>query len=102
VRQLADLTGAGRNEDEVAGWLKLLAEGSGAQPGRWRLVALSALGPSLRRWGASLESLLNKAGVDKQVSEWSARLLETAGDGARDVAERVNAIDLLAMMPGAG
>jgi putative membrane-bound dehydrogenase-like protein len=102
VRQLADLTGAGRNEEEVADWLKLLAEGSGAQPARWRLVALSALGPSLRRWGASLDSLLKKAGVEKQVGEWSARLLETAGDGARDVAERVNAIDLLAMMPGAG
>ena len=100
VRQLADLTGAGRSEEEVAQWLKLLADGAGEQPARWRLVALSALGPSLRRWGASLESLLKRAGVDRQVAEWSARLLESAGDPARESAERVNAVDLLAMMPG--
>jgi putative membrane-bound dehydrogenase-like protein len=102
VRQLADLTGAGRNEAEVGEWLKLLTEGSGAQPARWRLMALSALGPSLRRWGVSLDSLLKKSGVEAQVSEWAAKLLETATDPARDVPERVNSIDLLAMLPVAG
>jgi putative membrane-bound dehydrogenase-like protein len=102
VRQLADLTGATRQEEEVAGWLRLLVDGAGERPARWRLVALSSLGPSLRRWGVGLESLLEKAGVAREVAGWMSRLRETATDGSRDVAERVNAIELLAMVPDSG
>jgi putative membrane-bound dehydrogenase-like protein len=101
VRQLADLAGASRKEEQVVEWLQVLASGAGAEPSRWRLVALSALGPSLRRWGVNLEGLLRKSGTEKQVSEWTARLAEGATDPSREVAERVNAIDLLAMLPSA-
>ncbi len=101
VRQLADLVGAGRNEEQVVEWLRSLADGAETPPARWRLAALSALGPSLRRWGVSLDGLLKKAGVDGRVSEWGAKLLETATDPARDVPERVNAVDLLALLPTA-
>ncbi len=101
VRQLADAAGAGRKEAEVVEWLRVLAAEAGPQPARWRLVALSALGPSIRRWGVKLEDLLRKSGTEKQVAEWTVRLAEAATDPAREVPERVNAIDLLAMLPSA-
>jgi putative membrane-bound dehydrogenase-like protein len=99
VRQLADLAGASRSEEQVGEWLRLLAQDAGPEPARWRLVALSALGPSLRRWGVGLDPLLKKAGVEGPVAQWAARLSQAATDPGRDVAERVNAIELLALMP---
>ncbi len=99
VRQLADLVGSGRREEDVVEWLRLLGAGGGAEPARWQLAALSALGPSLRRWGVGLESLLRKAGIDRQVSDWTNRLVDSSADPARDVPERVNAVDLLALLP---
>jgi len=101
LRQLGDLAGGSRRDEETVEWLRLLAEGAGAEPARWRLVALSSLAPALRRRGAKLEGLLEKAGVDAAVQAWTARLLEAAVAGGRDVTERVNAIDLLALLPTA-
>jgi putative membrane-bound dehydrogenase-like protein len=99
LRQLAELAGASRREEQVVEWLRIVAGDAEGAPARWRLVALSALGPSLRRWGVGLEGLLGKSGTASKVSEWTARLADTAADGARDVPERVNAIDLLALLP---
>jgi putative membrane-bound dehydrogenase-like protein len=99
VRQLADLAGASRDPALVGAWLKALADGAGESPARWRLVALSALGPSIRRWGMPMDRLLEGSGVSATVAAWRRRLADAACDGAREVAERVNALDLLGLLP---
>jgi putative heme-binding domain-containing protein len=98
VRQMGELVGASRDEAQMVAWLKGLTANA-ATPSRWRLVALSALGPSLRRGGVKLDSLLEKSGTTAKVGEWKAGLLETAVDPARDVADRVSAIEMLSMLP---
>ncbi|HZE98768.1 MAG TPA: PVC-type heme-binding CxxCH protein [Planctomycetota bacterium] len=98
VRQLGELVAAGRDEDRLREWLKVLtADATTSQ--RWRLVALSALGPSLRRSGIKLDMLLEKSGTAEIVGGWRTGLLETAVDPSRDVADRVSAIELLSMLP---
>lgn len=98
VRQLGELVAASRDEAQILEWLKAIA-GSGGTPQRWRLVALSALGPSIRRSGLKLDVLLEKSGTTEVVSGWRNGLLETAVDANRDVADRVSAIDLLSLLP---
>jgi putative membrane-bound dehydrogenase-like protein len=98
VRQLGELVGAGRDEEQIASWLRTLASGA-ASPARWRLTALSALGPSLRRGGLRLEALLEKSGTAATVNAWKAALLETAVDAGRDVPDRVSAMELLSLLP---
>jgi len=65
-------------------------------------VALSSLGPSLRRGGLKLDALLEKSGSAAKVNEWKAGLLETALDAGRDVPERVAAMDMLSLLPAPG
>jgi putative membrane-bound dehydrogenase-like protein len=98
VRQLGELVGATRDEAQILDWLKVLTAGT-APPSRWRLVALSSLGPALRRGGLKLDTLLTKSGTLDKINEWKVGLLETAVDPAREVADRVSAIEMLSMMP---
>lgn len=100
VRQLGELVGATRDEEQVLEWLKAVTKG-GAKPDRWRLVALSALAPSIRRAGLKLDSLMDKSGSAATITDWRAALLAAAIDATRDVPERVSSIELLAMMPTA-
>ncbi len=95
VRQMADTVGASRDEAQILEWLRAIA---GEKPERWRLAGLAAL--PVRRAGLKLDDLLAKAGVAKVVEGWSAALTETALDRAKDVADRVGAISLLAQLPG--
>ena len=97
VRQMADTVGASREEAQAVEWLQAAA--SDPKPSRWRLAALTALLPSLRRAGMKLDVLLAKAGVDKTVAGWSAALSETAFDRAKEPADRIGAIGLLAQLP---
>jgi len=98
VRQLGELAGASRDEAQVVGWLKALTAKATA-PSRWRLIALSALGPSIRRSGMKIDSLLEKSGTTATVGGWRASFLETAVDEAREVPDRVSAIDMLSLLP---
>src|SRR5579862_7175616 len=98
VRQLGELTGAARDEAQVVDWLKSIASPAAA-PQRWRLVALSSMAPSIRRGGMKLEGLLETSGTATVARGWRSALLESAVDPARDVTERVSAIELLAMIP---
>jgi putative membrane-bound dehydrogenase-like protein len=98
VRQMGEMVGASRNEEQIVAWLQGLTANA-ATPARWRLVALSALGPSLRRGGVKLEALLAKSGTAAKVGEWKSGLLETAIDATREVADRVSAIEMLSMLP---
>ena len=99
IRQLADLTGATRKKGQVVAWLKLALEGAGKEPDRWRLVALSALGPSLRRARLDLNALLKEMNFDVRVNGWLASLMRSAADAKLPVAERTGAIGLLALLP---
>jgi putative membrane-bound dehydrogenase-like protein len=98
VRQLGELVGATRDEEQILEWLKAVTKDH-PKLDRWRLVALSALGPSIRRAGLKLESLLDKSGSVATVTDWRTALLATAIDATREVPERVSSIELLAMMP---
>jgi putative membrane-bound dehydrogenase-like protein len=98
VRQLAETVGASRDEAQVIDWLKGLTAGA-TTPDRWRLVSLSALGPSIRRWGVKLETLLDKSGTAAKIGDWKTGLLESAVDPAREVADRVSAIEMLSLLP---
>src|SRR5262249_48779073 len=89
--------GASGDEPQLADGLKPVTAGA-SSPSRWRLVALSALGPSIRRSGAKLDALLEKSGSATVVGAWRSSLLETAVDPARDVADRVSAIDMLSLL----
>jgi putative membrane-bound dehydrogenase-like protein len=98
VRQLGELVGAMRSEDQLVQWLRsIAAEAPG--PERWRLVALSSIAPSIRRSGMKLDGLLEKSESAATVSGWRTSLLETAADAGRDVPERVSSIELLSMIP---
>jgi putative membrane-bound dehydrogenase-like protein len=98
VRQLGELVGASRDEAQVVDWLKVLTANA-ATAARWRLVALSSLGPALRRSGMKIEALLEKSGTTATVGGWRAGLLETSADAAREVPDRVSAIDMLSLLP---
>jgi putative membrane-bound dehydrogenase-like protein len=98
VRQLGELAGASREEGQIADWLKVLTADA-SKPTRWRLVALSALGPAIRRGGLKLDALLTRSGTTEKIGEWKAGLLETAVDSGRDVADRVSAMEMLSLMP---
>jgi putative membrane-bound dehydrogenase-like protein len=98
VRQLGELVGASRDETQIVDWLKALSANA-TSPTRWRLVALSALGPAIRRAGLKIDSLLEKSGTTEIVGGWRASMLETAVDPAREVADRVSAIDMLSLLP---
>jgi putative membrane-bound dehydrogenase-like protein len=98
VRQLGELVGASRDQAQIAAWLRALTSDTGA-PARWRLVALSSLGPSLRRGGQKLDDLLEKSGTAARVHEWKAGLLEAAVDAGREVPERVAAMEMLSLLP---
>jgi putative membrane-bound dehydrogenase-like protein len=98
VRQLGELAGSSRDEAQIVEWLQALTVGSSA-PTRWRLVALSALGPAIRRGGLKLDALLTKSGTTEKIGEWKAGLLETAVDSGREVADRVSAMEMLSLMP---
>ena len=54
----------------------------------------------LRRGGLKLDDLLLKAGVEKTVAGWGEALASTAFDRAKDVADRLGAITLLAQLSG--
>jgi len=98
VRQLGELVGAGRDEAQVVAWLQVLTS-KGTTPARWRLVALSALGPAIRRSGMKIDALLEKSGTTATVGGWRADLLETSADPSREVPDRVSAIDMLSLLP---
>jgi len=98
VRQLGELVGASRDEAQVVDWLKVLTA-KGTTPARWRLVALSSLGPAIRRSGMKIDALLEKSGTTATVGGWRAGLLETSADPAREVPDRVSAIDMLSLLP---
>jgi putative membrane-bound dehydrogenase-like protein len=99
VRQMADTVGSSREEAQVVEWLRAIT--ADPAPSRWRLAALSALGPPLRRGGLALGDLLAKAGVEKVVAGWSEALAATAFDRAKDPADRTGAIGLLGQLPEA-
>jgi putative membrane-bound dehydrogenase-like protein len=98
IRQLGELVGATRNEEQILEWLKAIALNA-PEPQRWRLVALSAIGPSLRRAGLKLDTLMEKSGTAATIGGWRSSLLSSAVDASREVPERVSAIELLAMFP---
>jgi putative membrane-bound dehydrogenase-like protein len=98
VRQLGELVAASRDEAQILDWLKAITADA-SSPQRWRLVALSALGPAIRRSGMQLDVLLEKSGTTAIVGGWRSGLLETAVDPNRDVADRVSAIDMLSLLP---
>jgi putative membrane-bound dehydrogenase-like protein len=102
LRQLAELAAAGRDEAQVADWLRALADGAGPKPERWRLVALSSLGPGLRRGGFKLDRLLEASGTRETVDLWKSAMLEAATSAAADAADRTAAIALLALVPPEG
>src|SRR5262249_34145787 len=79
-------------------WLKALTADA-ATPSRWRLVALSALGPSLRRGGMKLDALLARSGTAEKINGWKAGVLETAVDPGREVPGRVGAVGMPSLMP---
>jgi putative membrane-bound dehydrogenase-like protein len=101
VRQLGEFVGASRDEEQLVQWLQALTAGA-TGPDRWRLTALAALGPALRRGGLPLEALLEKAGATEAVKNWKSALMESAVDPAREVADRVSAIEMLSLMPVPG
>jgi putative membrane-bound dehydrogenase-like protein len=101
VRQLGEIAGASRDEPQIKEWLRVLTAGDGA-PARWKLVALSSLGPALRRGGLKLDALLDASGSADRVNGWKSGLLETALDKGRDVPERVAAMDMLSLLPVSG
>jgi len=98
VRQLGELAGAGRDEAQIVAWLSVLTKGA-TTPSRWRLVALSALGPAVRRGGLKIDDLLAKSGTTEKINGWKTGLLETAVDSGREVADRVSAMEMLSLMP---
>jgi putative heme-binding domain-containing protein len=98
VRQLGELVGASRDEAQVVDWLKVLTA-KGPTPARWRLVALSSLGPAIRRSGMKIDALLEKSGTTATVGGWRTGLLETSADPSREVPDRVSAIDMLSLLP---
>jgi putative heme-binding domain-containing protein len=98
VRQLGELVGSTRNEDQILEWLKAIALNA-PEPQRWRLIALSSVGPSLRRAGLKLDALMEKSGTAATILGWRAGLLASAVDATVEVPERVSAIELLAMFP---
>ena len=98
VRQLGELVGAGRDEAQLVDWIKTFTADA-AKADRWRLVALASLGPALRRGGLKIDALLEKSGRAAMVETWKAGLLETTIDPAREVPDRVSAIEMLSLMP---
>ncbi len=99
LNSLAGIVGASREEKQIVPWLRVLAEGVESTPARWRLAALAALGPSLRKGRLPLDEFLRKAGVSAVVESWRSGFLETVRDAARDLNERVAALELLTLIP---
>ena len=85
VRALAQAVGAERNEARAAAWIREIAGGDRPRP--WQREALSCL-PALRRAGVKIEP---PAG-------WAEGAAAASTDGSRPVAERVEAIGLLALL----
>jgi putative membrane-bound dehydrogenase-like protein len=89
VRALAQAVAAERNEARAAAWLREAAGGD--RPRAWQREALSCL-PSLRRAGVKVEALI------EPMVAWSTAAKAASTDGARPVAERVEAIGLLTLL----
>jgi putative membrane-bound dehydrogenase-like protein len=92
VRALAQAVAAGRSESLAAAWLRQAAGGDRPRP--WQREALSCLGP-LRRAGFKVEALV------EPLAKWTAAARAASADGARPVAERVEAIGLLSLLADA-
>lgn len=97
VRQLGELVGASRDEAQIVDWLKGLTTNTTA-PARWRLVALSSLGSSIRRSGLKIDLLMDKSSTTATIGGWRSSLLETAVDPAREVSDRVSGIEMLSLL----
>jgi putative membrane-bound dehydrogenase-like protein len=85
VRALAQAVGGERNEARASAWLR--ESSGGDRPRPWQREALSCL-PALRRAGVNVES----------PAAWASGAESAAKDASRPVAERVEAIGLLALL----
>jgi putative heme-binding domain-containing protein len=85
VRALAQAVGTERSEARAAAWMREIAGGDRPRP--WQREALSCL-PALRRAGLKIEP----------PAAWAAGAATVSTDASRPVAERVEAIGLLALL----
>lgn len=99
VRESSATVGARRGREEINDLLAFAFSAANSdKPSRCGLAALSGLGESLRRSGARIEKFLDKPVADR-LRGWTEESLKTACDANRDVAERVDALALLALLP---
>ncbi|HXG11094.1 MAG TPA: c-type cytochrome, partial [Gemmataceae bacterium] len=99
IRQLTAMVGERRHSEEMMAVLRLVTANAGDRPSRWQLAALAGLGETLRRSRGSMAPWLRDAEVAARLKVWAARAVEIAAATDRDLAERLDALTLLALLP---